>query len=566
MAKNDLILLDQIVSDAASAQSIDYSSSYFESFALHQLLKDRELTSDEVQICMMDGRNDGGIDAWLLFIDGDLVLDTADVSAKKNASSIELVIFTCKHHETFRLEPLISLHTAITELFDLSIKEDSLTQNYHAGLINARAAFKHALVKTAQANPKVSFEFYYISRGDSNNVGNALQSRATTLENTVHSLFSDCTVSMSFCGATEILLAYRKLPDFSSVVKFSEGPISRGNNNFLGLATLKDYVKFISDEEGNLRRYLFESNVRDYMGRNYVNDSIERTLASQENATDQDFWWLNNGVTILASQARPIGKELHLENVQIVNGLQTTESIFRHFSIIERSDNTDERCILVRILVTTDKDMSDAIILATNNQTKVDQASLRATDKIQRDIEDLLLSHDWYYDRRKNYYLNTGKPSKKIVSINYMAWATLAVRLRMPEKCGRSRPRYMHSDQEYQKIFDSRAHLPVFLAVLKICKEVEQGMREQALVADNYAINNYAGTFRFLYASVYVARVTRKYYCNDEELISLAKEPFNEIMLSEAHDIILELRQRHPGKRLHRNSDFCQSALAAALE
>ena len=83
---------------------------------------------------------------------------------------------------------------------------------------------------------------------------------------------------------------------------------------------MNEYFRFVTDSDGSLRRYLFESNVRDYMGTNYVNSSIESTLARGRSAADEDFWWLNNGVTVIASQATVVGKELHLENVQGFDG------------------------------------------------------------------------------------------------------------------------------------------------------------------------------------------------------------------------------------------------------
>jgi hypothetical protein len=50
---------------------------------------------------------------------------------------------------------------------------------------------------------------------------------------------------------------------------------------------------------------------------------------SLDDPSGPDFWWLNNGITILATSATMVGKTLHLEDIQIVNGLQTTETIFR---------------------------------------------------------------------------------------------------------------------------------------------------------------------------------------------------------------------------------------------
>src|SRR5262245_46081581 len=81
-----------------------------------------------------------------------------------------------------------------------------------------------------------------------------------------------------------------------------------------------------------------------------------------------------------------VGKVLQLHDVQIVNGLQTTETIFRHFS----SGNIASagRGLLVKVVVSYDPAVRDQIIRATNNQSSVEAASLHATDKLQRDIEE----------------------------------------------------------------------------------------------------------------------------------------------------------------------------------
>ena len=44
------------------------------------------------------------------------------------------------------------------------------------------------------------------------------------------------------------------------------------------LASLSDYFKFITYEDKKMRKYLFDSNVRDFMGINAVNGDILDTL------------------------------------------------------------------------------------------------------------------------------------------------------------------------------------------------------------------------------------------------------------------------------------------------
>ena len=82
---------------------------------------------------------------------------------------------------------------------------------------------------------------------------------------------------------------------------------------------------------------------------------------------------------------------------------------------VEKEDK--ERSVLIRIIVTEKAEERDRIIKATNFQTSIPPASLRATERLQRDIEEYFLHNGLYYDRRKNYYKNIGKPQDKIVSI-----------------------------------------------------------------------------------------------------------------------------------------------------
>lgn len=59
---------------------------------------------------------------------------------------------------------------------------------------------------------------------------------------------------------------------------------------------LKDYFDFITDDNDQIIKHIFEANVRDYQGKTSVNQEIKYTL--EDGHPKEDFWWLNNGVTI----------------------------------------------------------------------------------------------------------------------------------------------------------------------------------------------------------------------------------------------------------------------------
>ena len=146
--------------------------------------------------------------------------------------------------------------------------------------------------------------------------------------------------------------------------------VATSDNSHIALVTLRDYYNLIVGENGRLRRHLFEYNVRDYEGNVSVNQEIRRSLGDPESP---QFWWLNNGVTILCSA----GKTYSLSDIQIVNGLQTSHEIYE---ALRRgaTPETDGRMLLVRIIVTDDPAVRDQVIRATNRQTSVKDSSLRA--------------------------------------------------------------------------------------------------------------------------------------------------------------------------------------------
>ncbi len=92
---------------------------------------------------------------------------------------------------------------------------------------------------------------------------------------------------------------------------------------------------------------------------------------------------MNNGITIFATGATSAGKILSLYDIQIVNGLQTRESIFRHFQ--KGSIVSLDKGVLVKVLVSSEPGVRDRIIRATNNQSLVEALSLHATDKLQKE-------------------------------------------------------------------------------------------------------------------------------------------------------------------------------------
>jgi hypothetical protein len=107
VAKNDSILLDGII-DQRLADKLPSGDrgEVFEYFCFEQVLKDFDLSREEVESGWVDGRDDGGIDGVFTFVNGHLLRDPADFSWPKTHAEITTLVLTCKHHDTFQQAPL----------------------------------------------------------------------------------------------------------------------------------------------------------------------------------------------------------------------------------------------------------------------------------------------------------------------------------------------------------------------------------------------------------------------------------------------------------------------------
>jgi hypothetical protein len=467
MAKNDVVLLDGIVEqrleEGLPSHELD---EVFEYFVMEQVLKEYDLSHDEIESGWTDGRDDGGIDGFYVLINGHLLEDINDFVWPRSNGSIDVWIFTCKHHPTFLQAPLDSIIATINELFDLSLKREELRGSYSEDILNSRSLFHAAYRRLSIGRPIISFNIIYGSRGDTAEIGESVAARARQLTDTVSTLFSSCSVQFKFIGASELVELHRKSKTFSLDLPFLEH-FATGKDSYVLLVRLADYWRFVTDENDNLRRYLFDSNVRDYLGENEVNKDIAHSLADPD---APDFWWLNNGITILATNATVPDKTIQLQDIQIVNGLQTTETIYRHF---QNAAVSHDRALLVKIIVSSDPQARDKIIRATNNQSTVEIAALHATDKIQRDIEEILERHDWYYERRKNYYRNIGKPPVRFVTPLYLASAVVALVFKNPAKATRLKAKFMRNQHGYDDVFSEKLPVELWPALVRIYKQVE---------------------------------------------------------------------------------------------
>ena len=100
---NSLILLDEYLSKQNVKNGSD--ADQFEFLMLSEILKHYGLSESEIKSGIVDGSDDGGIDAFYTFVNGILIQEDLQ-NLVKNYAKIEVHIFTSKYSDTFILHPL----------------------------------------------------------------------------------------------------------------------------------------------------------------------------------------------------------------------------------------------------------------------------------------------------------------------------------------------------------------------------------------------------------------------------------------------------------------------------
>lgn len=467
------ILAEMVKQDFIDTEAYSDEAQFFDFFAAKQIMKRAELSDEEVEKGVLGSGNDGGCDAiYTLFNNAYVAEDALDDITATKESSIEFVIIQAKRETSFGEDALMKWKTTAGNLLEIGIDDAQYAGRYSEDILAAFTLFRDLYVKVLRSTPRLNISFHYATYAT--DVHPNVQAQADELKAMVHRLFpsSKTAVTVKFWGAEELFLAAQSQAEHKLKLPLAETPINIGTHqDYVALVNLAKYYQFIIDENGSLRKYIFEANVRDYQGHNAVNQDIEHTL---ETSTGEDFWWLNNGITLLTDEATlATSKELVLTEPAVVNGLQTSNEIFRHFQANPDALASETRNVLVRIIVPESEDSRDRIILATNNQTNIPKSSLRANDPIHWQIELFLKGRGLYYDRRKNYYKNQGKKSNEIISVSFLAQCMISLLLQKPNYA-RARPStLLTQDETYNALYVDNQNLDVFYHAAKLGRIVE---------------------------------------------------------------------------------------------
>lgn len=478
LSNTQILLKECIRQECQDSATYTNESSYFEFFSASQVLKNYSLSDEEIENHVMGDGNDGGCDAVFLFLNSELVTpdQVATLTASRGAI-LNFVIIQSKNTTSFKEDAIMKWKTTSSNLMDMSKNIDEFSSRYNENVREAFKMFRDVVTKFIRVQIKINIQYYYVALA--NEVHPNVKKQADELCVVVKSMYPAANVGVSFIGADKLMGLYNTDSEISINLKLSDQPITLGRNTeYVALINLAEYYQFITDKDDNLRKSFLEANVRDYQGKNAVNTSIANTLS---NDLSEDFWWLNNGVTILTEKVTPVtNRELVLLNPEIVNGLQTSTEIYNYFTNNQDLLGKEKRNLLVRIIVPSSEESRDRIIFATNNQTNIPKSSLRVTDPIHSQIEMYFKNRGLYYDRRKNYYKNLNKKSSDIISVSFLAQCMISVILHKPD-FSRARPSTILADNDtYKFLYEDNQDLDAYFKIASLGRKIQLHLKKNA--------------------------------------------------------------------------------------
>lgn len=263
-----------------------------------------------------------------------------------------------------------------------------------------------------------------------------------------------------------------------------------------------ELLKLLTKHDDNtLRRSLFNSNVRDYLGNtSSVNSEIEQTISTEP----EMFLMCNNGITIVCSDFIQIrDKIVSIDNPQIVNGCQTCSTIF-----LQRNNASLQNVqVLVKLICTDDNSITNKIVRGTNKQNQVLEESFETTKTFHQKIEDYFEAKcdaiKLHYERRNKQYSSIPTIARyQIVNLRVLTQSFVAVFLHKPYEAHRHEAillqKYAPKDDKARLIYNSNHNLYQYYIAALIWHKFEIAFKNIA-IADKKKLRPYIAHLYYIF-------------------------------------------------------------------
>jgi hypothetical protein len=453
--------------------SLETVGKAFDVFALFTIL---QLNEDEIEDSITDGSFDCGIDAIYI---SDSIIHLCNCKYTYDIDQTE------KNFPGNEIEKIIS---TVSLMLSDSITRESVNKILWDKYKEIESLFAEGSIK--------KIIIHLISNkqkplpADRNKLENGL-SRYRIIEYKYYDL--DDLVNILLSSKDSVINSSLMLLDDQHFEK-SDGELK----TIIGVVTAEDYLNMLLDKNNNnkLIESAFNDNVRVYKPKHSVNKTIINSALSDDN---YQFFYQNNGITIICEECGYIphvrNQNILIKNLQIVNGGQTTHSLFEAYK--KNNDKVKNIDILVRICVAKKHSgLAEMIGESTNNQIPIGSRDLKANDAIQKKLQDEFETLGYYYERKANEF--NDHEYTKVLNNELLAQLYLAYELDSPSEAKNNKI-YIFNNF-YEIIFDeeniSAKKLlniyKVYLPLAKIKKDIQEKKRKNEFVIERESFHSRA--------------------------------------------------------------------------
>lgn len=382
---------------------------------------------------------DTGIDGLAIIVNDHLISskqEIDDLKQYRKKLDVQFIFIQTKTSPKFEAEKIGTFIFGVKDFF-----RDKPAIKYNDNIKNFRELKDYIYQNSLEFEAKPTCQMYYVTTGKWTNDQNVL-GRANSDKSDLEELGIFSKVEFIPIDADGIGNIYKEIKNkIKKQIKFEKRvplPTINGiREAYIGVVPIIEYLKLITGTDDRIQKNLFYDNVRDFLGKNSVNNEIALTINNQN---DQDkFAILNNGVTIVAKSIIAIGEDITISDFQIVNGCQTSHVLFNN-----KEKLLDSKAFIpIKLIVTDNYEVANQITKATNRQNEVKVEAFASLEPFHKKLEEHFNSYTKetriYYARRSNQYDNSIPciPKEKIITLAAQINAFVSVFLNEPHSTHR---------------------------------------------------------------------------------------------------------------------------------
>lgn len=314
------------------------------------------LTDADINDIVVDGQYDGGVDFLL---------------SDPNSETSDLIIGQSKFYKEIKFDEVVA---AITKMF--SFYKDMLEGHYETVNPNVQSRF---ITLNAEIGDESKVHFIFVTSSKQNGI------RKDRLNKKLKDYFSDLSnMDLTIMFGDEIVDSIKELESRRPTVESGVLKIDE-TNNYLCYGDDAVVVNISAYSLKSLyalhNNNLLSKNLRYHVSGGKIDKGIEETIRE----TPENFWFKNNGITIICNDFNVDGKEVKLKDFSIINGGQTTYMIHKSKNVYEGNDFYLP-CKIIKTLGDYEDEKANFILeiaKATNSQKAIKAIDLKANSPEQ---------------------------------------------------------------------------------------------------------------------------------------------------------------------------------------